>query len=76
MDLAGTVDPEVVGVHGADLTEHLAVTNCSWRLGLLWAQVGPDCGRSDLGVRVAQGRADRIDSVFVAISGDELHDQS
>ena len=75
MHLAGTVDAEVVGMHRADLGKEIPVTHHTRRLGLLGAQVGSYRGRSDLGGRIAQCRTDRIDSVFIAVSRDELHDQ-
>ena len=73
MDLAGTIDTEIGGVHSADLTEQLAVTNCSWRFDSPRAQMGSYRGRSDLGGRISQGLADRIDPVFAAKGGNELH---
>ena len=75
MDFAGAVDAEIVGMHGADLTEDLAGTDHPWRLDSARTQVGSYRGRSDLGGRIAQCRTDRIDSVFIAVSRDELHDQ-
>lgn len=75
MHLAGPVHAEIVGMHRADRAEGLTVTHRAWRLGSMRTEVGSYRGRSDLGSRIAQGRADRIDSVLVAVSRDELHDQ-
>ncbi|GAB04277.1 hypothetical protein GOAMR_17_00020 [Gordonia amarae NBRC 15530] len=49
MNFAGAIDAEIVGMHGADLTEDLAVTDYPWCLDSSRAQMGSDCGRSDLG---------------------------
>lgn len=62
-------------MNSPDLGQNLAITYGTCRFGSLGTQVSSDCGRSDLGGLTAQDRADRIDSVLVAVSSDELHDQ-
>lgn len=73
MDLAGAVDTEVLLVQLCDLRHQLGVPDRP--RGGRSGPVGVVRGRSDLGGGVLQRHADRLDSVFVAVGVDALHDQ-